>query len=250
MSTTEFGSLVDLTACDLSNQTGTIFDVENAGLTSVSTRNCVLNSSHTKIGGTASGEYRIEFWNTTNDTGTGWGTDETIQDFGIYTNHGDTILETTAVRTGGASDGKTGSHSWAMTPTIDSTRDYYLGMESPEGTIWVDGDGTSKTLTVYFAKSNASDYDDDEIALEVHWPSEANASKYECGSTRGNLLATPSTVTDDTGSTWGTGANNPQKLELTIAPDYSGYVYWKVVVYKHFSSSPHTIYVDPKPEIS
>ena len=115
--------------------------------------------------------------------------------------------------------------------------------------IWVAGDSTSQTLTVYIENDSAGDKDDDEVHLKVWYPSESGVSQYAYESTRLGLFDTPAPVTDDTGSTWGGSLGNHQKLQQAILPDYSGLVYWQVG-YSHRNATPDVLYVDPRPEIS
>ena len=61
-----------------------------------------------------------------------------------------------------------------------------------------------------------------------------------------SILATPSNITDDTTSTWGTGAGNAQKLQVSVNPYYSGWMTIRVCFGKRFTSSPETLYVDPQ----
>ena len=171
---------------------------------------------------------------------------ESRQNLQIETRNGEVADETTAVRTGGATDRATGTFSWAMTPNAGDTIDNYLPLYSPWIRSWIRGDGTSKTITVYIANSGAGDYQNDEVWLEAHYPAEDGGAQHAFKTNRMPLLGTAANVTDDTDSTWGTGASNPQKLELSIAPDYSGPIYVRVAFAKNFASSPETLYVDPK----
>ena len=117
--------------------------------------------------------------------------------------------------------------------------------------IEVEGDGTAQTLTVFIANSSAStDYQDDEVWLVAKSPSEDGTADYDYYTTQMDLLATPSDITDDAGSSWGTGANNHQKLEITLSPDYNGIIECWVVFAKNFGASPETLYVDPLPVLS
>ncbi len=242
-------------------------------------------------------------------------------------------IETTAVRTGGASDGATGGFSYALTAIRVS--DNVVGVISPWMRVWVEGDGAAKTLTVFIANDDTESagnlLQDDEVFLEVGFPSEAGISQYDyrpnesaplsgtldydaqsanftvgatlTGGTSGahgiitadvdagstgtltlegidGTFQNDETITDDNGSpgsatsdgtltttfqsgrmqllgtavnltttseTWGTGANNDQKLTQSIAPDYQGWLYCRV----HFSKSatPPVLFVD-LPEVA
>ncbi len=205
--------------------------------------NCQLHAS-TVLGSGSRGinTYRVELYQCANITSK---TSGQITNFDILTEAGDITDETTAFRTGGASDGDT-PYSIAMTPLADGTRGQHYGLEGP----WMyfkATKGTSKTVTVYIANSGAGDYDDDEVWLEVYYPSEIGTAAYSFETTKVELLSTPSVVADDTGSTWGTGGSNHQKLVATINPDYDGIAQCRVIFGKAFASSPETLYVDPQP---
>ena len=109
--------------------------------------------------------------------------------------------------------------------------------------------GMSKTVDVYIANSGAGDYNDDDVWLEVFYPSEGGTAQYDNETTQMTLLGTPAAVTNDATSDWSTGAGgkNAQKLTATIDPDYQGIAYCRVVFAKNFGATPETLYVDPKP---
>lgn len=232
---------------DFTGLSTTLINLASVGASEIIFKNCSLHASVALTTGTPNGRYRLEFHGCSSVTGKSSGS---ILDLDISTNAGDMLEETTAVRTGGANDGAAGAHSWAMTPNVNDTRDNYYSLESSWITGWIEGDGTSKTLTIFIANSGAADYNDDDVWLEAMYPSDAGTSQHTQLTNQMDLLGTPTAVTDDTGSTWGTGGNNHQKLQLTIAPDYEGAIYCRVHFAKNFSSSPETLYVDPKLDIA
>ena len=67
------------------------------------------------------------------------------------------------------------------------------------------------------------------------------------GGGRTQLLGTPADLTDDTGSTWGSGGNNHQKLSQAIAPDYEGPVRGTLI---YSRAAAATLYSDPLPVIT
>jgi hypothetical protein len=234
--------------CDLSAMTNALVSLALVSWLDVQFWNCKLGSGVSLVTGAAADRrFRIENHYSEVD-GTAKTSGQSRQNLEIQTSEGEIVEETTAVRTGGASDGATGAFSHAYTPTANDTRDNYLPLVGPWMYIWIAGDGTSKTLTVYIANSGAGDYQDDEVYLEVLYPSEAGGAQHAHKSNQMGLLGTAANVTDDTTSTWGTGANNPQKLQLTVAPDYEGPLYCRVHFAKNFAASPETLYVDPLPE--
>jgi hypothetical protein len=238
---------VELTGVDLSDLAHTIMDISSTiGTPSLLLRNCQLHASTAILSGTRSLQnFRVELYGCANITGKSSGT---IQNFDISTEAGDITEETTFVRAGGANDGGTGAYSLSFTPVINGTRDQYHGLIGPWMYFEVTA-GVTKTVDVYIANSGAGDYNDDDVWLEVIYPSEDGIAQYSNETTQMNLLGTPSAIADDTLSDWSTGAGgkNAQKLTATINPDYIGIAYCRVVFAKNFSSSPETLYVDPQP---
>lgn len=228
---------IPLIGCDLSAITGDLMENEGA----IHVINSALNASTTLL---SSRNARNEMHLSNSTTGKSSGT---FVDYEMATIEGDVVEETTAVRTGGASDGSQ-SHSLAFTPIVNGTRDQYLALIGPWMAFWVDNTKTS--VTVYIANSGAADYNDDDVWLEIMDVSEGGTAQHTHLTTQMDLLGTPSAVTDDTDSTWGTGGNNPQKFVVAISPDYSGWAYCRVHFAKNFSSSPETLYADPLPEVA
>jgi hypothetical protein len=236
---------LDLYGVDLSSAAHTLLNVDNnVGFANFRLMNCQLHASTAILSGTrASQTFRVELHNTANVTGKNSGT---IQNVDIATEGGDITNETTAVRTGGADDGGTGLWAYAFTPVVNGTREQYYPLIGPWMAFRIVS-GVSRTVTVYIANSGAADYNDDDVWLEVMYPSEGGTAQFDFQTTQMDLLATPTVVTDDIVSTWGTGGNNPQKLVTTVSPDYEGIAYCRVMFAKNFASSPETLYVDPQP---
>jgi len=156
--------------------------------------------------------------------------------------------ETTIIRTGGADDGATGGFSYAMTANASATLEgSSANLKSPWLMAWVEG-GASKTCTVYIANSTAStDYNEDEVWCEFYTPDSADTAQHDqtFDPALARLLDSSTAVTDDTGSTWGTGGNNHQKFSVTTTPGFEGFVYARVHLAKR-QASPDTLYLDPK----
>ncbi len=211
--------------------------------------NSKIHASSALVTGSISEEFRAEFIQTSGVTGKTTG--GSFLEVDIITNRGNIAVETTAFRTGGASDGSDGSWSLAFTPSDNGTRDNLIGLVGPWIYQKIAGDGTAQTVTVHIANSGAADYNDDDVWLEVFSPSAAGSADYDFATTQMDLEATPSVITDDTGgSSWGSGAANFQKLSKSISPDYTGIFRWRVVFAKNFASSAETLYVDPLSVIS
>ena len=252
----EFTGVVRLFGCDLSGCNATLFDYSNFQGARVELWNCKMPASHILTTGTATGFYTVA--NYGSEASTALGSTDSEQALQIHTHQGEVSIETTAVRTGGADDKATGGFAWAL--TANNVNDNFVGVVSPWMYAWVEGDGTDKTLTVYIANDDAESagnlLQDDEIFLEVAFPSEAGISMHDYlpdhgapgdGGGRMQLLGTAVDIATDS-STWGTGGNNKQKLTQSIAPDYQGPLYCRV----HFSKSatPPILFIDPLPEIT
>jgi len=251
----EFTGTARFYGSDLSACNATLFDISNHQNSNIELWNCKLPASHILVTGTAQQFYTIKNYSSEDSTALGSGDSE--QAFEIRTHQGDTDLETVKVRTGGANDGATGSFAWAL--TANNVNDNFVDVPSPWLRAWVEGDGTAKTLNVFIANDDAESaanlLEDDEIYLEVLYPSEAGVSKHDYlpddgapgdGGGRTQLLGTPVDIATD-GSTWGAGANNKQKLSVPIAPDYQGVLYCRPRYSK--SASPPVLFVDPFPEV-
>jgi hypothetical protein len=240
---------ISFIGCDFSDQAHTLISLsvyDTSPPSGVTFQNCQLHASTAIQSGSWIGANRVEIHQCANVTGKSSGT---ILNTDILSYAGDIVEETTAVRTGGASDGSS-SWSLAFTPGVNETRDGVLGIIGPWMAFKVSGDGTAKTVSVPIANSGASDYNNDDVWLEVMYPSEGGTAQYDNQTSQMDLLGTPTAITDDTGSTWGTGANNHQTLSVSISPDYVGRAYCRVVLAKNFPSSPDTLYVDPLPVVS
>ncbi len=238
---------MELIGVDISDQAHTLLNTA-ASLETIFTQkvqNCKLHASIVIASGTTSNPYRIEVAASDSTSGKSSGSILTMD---IASNTGDITEETTAVRTGGATDGEAGAHSMAMTPIVNATRDQYHSLIGPWMAFWVTN--TDTAVGVFIANSGAADYNDDDAWLEVMDVSEGGTAQHTHLTTQMDLLATPAAITDDVASTWGSGGNNPQKLSVTISPDFSGWAYCRVHFAKNFGASPETLYVDPNPVTS
>jgi len=212
--------------------------------------NCKTPASHVLITGTATEMYTVVNYGSEDQTGLG--SSDSEQQYEKRTLEGTVDIEKTVVRTGGANDGATGGFSLAV--VANNVTDNFVGVRTPWMRTFVKGDGTAKTLTVFIANGDAEAaanlLEDDEIFLEVLFPSETGISMFDYlpndgapgdGGGRGQLLGTPADIATDS-SVWASGGNNVQKLTQAIAPDYHGAVYFRLHYSK--SASPPTLYVD------
>ena len=250
------GAVATLDSCDLSGFTGTVIDISDAdtrGL-KLDILNSVLNASATLFAGAPStaSRYIVQYFGTEED-GTAKTAGESRRQMQIETHAGTVLNDTSFTRAGGANDGASGAFARKMTPHVNMTREGYVGLSGPWENVWIAGDGTSKTLSAYIANNGGADLQDDEVALEITYPSEAGGAKHDYKTSLMRLLGTPADVTDDTTSDWnsgGAGSNNAQTLSLSIAPDYEGPLRWRIIFYKRFAASPDSLYYDPKADIS
>lgn len=176
------------------------------------------------------------------------GSGTSYQEYESATPAGTVDIETTAVRTNGSDDGASGGYSFALTPYVSETRETLQFVSSPWLRAWVPG-GASKTLTVYIANSGAADYNEDDVWCEFLTPDDGDSAQHDFsiepdGYKGAADLNSATAIPDDTGSTWGTGGNNPQKFEFTTTPGFEGWVLARVHFAKRFTSSPETLYVD------
>jgi hypothetical protein len=242
-------SVIDVIGADLSGGETNVTSITNSSTPLWVFKNCRFPASHTLAAGTISRRFRIEAYGC-GETASGITTSE--QALEISSHEGTVDLETVKVRTGGATDSAAGAYSHDFTTIAGNTTEGYNSLYGPWMGLWVAGDGTSKTLTVYFTSDSGNtrgtDWDDDEVWLEVLYPDDAGGSKFDYQTLQMELLDTAVAVTDDTGSTWGAGTARDQKLQATIAPDYEGPVHCRV----HFApgANAETIYVDPLPEVT
>lgn len=245
---TSYAGVTKFIGCDFSGSEATpIVDLVTFFSGTIEFWNCRMPASHALTGGTSSGYFSVT--NYGSDDQTGLTDTNSEQQFEQHTNAGTVDVETTVVRTDGADDGATGGWSWGV--VANNVTDNVVSVITPWMYVWVEGDGTAKTLTVFIANDDTEGagnlLEDDEIYLEVVFPSAAGISMFDRVTNRLTLLGTAADIATDS-STWGTGGNNKQKLTQSISPDYQGPVYCRV----HFSKSatPPVLYVDPKPEIT
>lgn len=243
---------VDFTAFDLSALGSKTFtDLFNAVGCEVIFRNCPFPATYTFTTGTPFSAVTVKAI-ACNDA-TALGSSASIRDYEENGAQGAIDFETTAVRTGGANDGASGAFSYAMTPRINYTREVHQGLASPLFVGWFEGDGTSQTITIFIANSGASDYNEGDVWAELYTPSDAGTALHDLSydDKKVSILpASPAALTDDTGSTWGTGADNHQKLVMTSSADYQGPLYVRVFFGKRFTSSAETLYLDPLPVVT
>jgi hypothetical protein len=152
-------------------------------------------------------------------------------------------VETTIVRTGGASDGTT-PISWKIATNANSTwgiRAY----ESIPLVIWNDVTG-AHTVTIFGTTTGGGVPNNDDIWVEVEYLGDASTPQASVAtSTKANILVASTTTNNSSdGSTWGgAGAGNGFKMVVpSFTVNQKGYISVLVRVAKVSS----TYYVDPK----
>lgn len=240
----------EFNACEFAGGATTIFNRKTIVGSIAILNNGKYPASWVLTAGTAVGAYRIESYGSDDTTGLTTGGSE--QQINIEDEHGTIVTETVKVRTGGADDGAAGLYSLDLTTFANGTALGVAGLSVKLAPIWVAGDGTAKTLTVFFTSDSGNtrgtDWLDSEVWMQVLSADDGGTSQYDFTSTVANLLAAGSAVTDDTGSTWGAGTQNDQKIEIPLSPDYEGYVIPEI----HFApgANAETIYADPLPTVA
>lgn len=159
-----------------------------------------------------------------------------------YAYAGTQTVETTIVRTGGASDGATPVAAKLVT-TANSK--WYMPFEALPLVIWNDVIGVSRVVTVEGIWGGGAVPNNDDIWIDVEY---LGSASFPTGSfatsSKADLLATNAALTAGTG-TWG-GSTTKFKTSVTITPQQKGPIY----VYVKAATASTTFYIDPKPVLS
>ena len=245
-------SSIEIVGHDLSGLTTTLMKVDADNRARVLLKNCKVPASYTKLSTNFSGFNGCLEMIGCNSNAAAKGNTTSYQDYYFEDAFGTVENESTVIRTNGADDGASGGFSYAMTPHANTTKESSNAtLESPWMAVWVAG-GASKTLTVYIANSSAStDYNEDEAWCEFFTPDDGDTAQHDqtFNPATGRLVNSTTIITDDTGSTWGTGGNNHQKFSMTTTPGFEGWVYARVHLAKR-QATPDTLYLDPKIAVS
>jgi len=158
-----------------------------------------------------------------------------------YTYQCTQTIETTIVRTGGATDGTT-AIAWKFVPTTNN--EIPLPYEAPPITIWNDST-SSITVTLYGIWSGGAVPTNTDIWFDVSYLGDASSPLFtELSTGRADVLAAASNWASDT-STWG-GSTTKFKMSATFTPGQKGPLSLTIKL----GAASGTFYVDPKPEIS
>ena len=238
--TTLFGSStpagsIEVDGVDLSNLSGTIFAARNTATSARDQlRNCRLHASAT-----------IRAAN--NDPGSNYV--DVIRSDSAATNYrheryaswGAQTVETTIVRTGGASDGTT-PIAWKI--VTQSRAGWRSPFESMPIAIWNDSTA-ARTLTIYGIWGGGAVPDNDDLWAEVSYLGSAD---YPLGalatSGKADILAAAISYSTD-GSAWG-GSTTAFKITIAFTAAQKGFI----TVQLKFGLASTTFYIDPKVELS
>jgi len=172
----EFTGDLKLLGCDLSGVNATLSNINDFQGGILEFLNCKLPASYILTTGAIVESYAVVNYGGNNTTGLGSADSE--QEYRSETHIGVVDEEVTKVRTGGADDEATGvGGPWSYALTLNNVTDNFISLFTPWMGIWVEGDGTAKTITVHIASDESSvDRQDDETYLQVEFPDEAGTS--------------------------------------------------------------------------
>lgn len=159
-----------------------------------------------------------------------------------YRYQGTQTVETTIVRTGGASDGTTTiAHKFVTT----ANSKWVLPFEAIPIAIWNDTSGSAVTVTVYGIWGGGAVPNNDDIWFDLEYlGASGNPQGSFATATKADNLATGSALTSDS-STWG-GSTTKFKMAITVTPQQKGAMY----IYVKAAKASTTFYIDPKPVLS
>ena len=164
----------------------------------------------------------------------------------LYTYQGTQTVETTIVRSGGASDGTT-PIAWKIVTTANSL--WTMPFESLPMAVWNDTIAGNVTVTVYGIWGGGAVPNTDDIWIEVSYLGSSGTpiATINTANTKANNLLSGTGQASDT-STWG-GSTTKFKMSVTLSspqPAMKGLIYVTVKAAKASS----TFYVDPKVVLS
>lgn len=164
-----------------------------------------------------------------------------------YWYEGTQIVETTIVRTGGATDGTT-VESWKLVATANSK--WLLPFESQPITIWNDATSAITTLTLYGTTTGGGVPNNDDIWVEVEYlgSSATPQGSFITTTKANNLAASVTTNNSSDASTWGGGgAGNGFKM---VVPSFTPGMKGPLNIIIHVAKASATYYIDPRPVVT
>lgn len=208
--------------CDFTQGTGSITALyNNTASRHKLFANCKMPSTYSLLSAvTTQRTLSVEVIQSSDVTGKSSGS---IEDYLYEDAYGTIEAEFTKVRTGGA------PFSLCFDPHTDATLEGAAALRNRRPmTVWIEGDGTPKTITVHIANDGAGDLVEGDVWLEVLTPDSGGTAQHDYSvdpDFRNTAIGTATAITDDTGSTWGGSVGNHQKLEVTVSPAFEGYVH-------------------------
>jgi hypothetical protein len=160
-----------------------------------------------------------------------------------YQYMGTQSVETTTVRTGGASDGTT-PLSWKIVTTANSK--WVLPFEALPIAIWNDTTGSLVTVTIegIWGSTNLPQTDDIWFEIEGLGSAASPQGSFGSGSKADNLAN--GTVWATSSEVWGAGSTTAFKMTATFTPQQKGALY----IYVKAAKASTTFYIDPKVTLS
>lgn len=224
-----------LRGIDLSAIAGTLVNTTSDGQgMNLRLENCKLHASLTIPNPLGPGDHRITLFNSD-------GADTNYRN-SLYAYEGTQSVETTIVRTGGATDGTT-PIAWKIVTTANS--EFFMPFESMPISIWNETSGSAITVTVQGIWDGGAVPDNGDIWMEVSYIGDASFPLgSDASSRKADLLATAAGYAAGDG-TWG-GSTTKFKMAATFTPQAKGPI--TIRIFAALVSS--TFYIDPEPEIS
>jgi len=158
-----------------------------------------------------------------------------------YAYQGTQTVETTIVRTGGASDGTT-PISWKIVSTANSK--WVIPYESIPITIWCDTTG-SHQVTIFGTTTGGGVPNDDDVWITAEYLGNASfpIASFATTTKADNLAASAATNNSTDASTWGGGgAGNGFKM---VTPAFTVNQKGYITVFVNVAKATSTYYVDP-----
>lgn len=212
-----------------------LFEAANESVNNVVFERCKLPSDsgfvpHDVSNPKFTGKVKIHHCSSANNTYNFW----------EYMMQGNTEDEITIVRTGGAQHGVTGI-SYKMISNAN-VLDNYVYLESPPIQSWTDST-TSKTFTVECIVDSATNLQNDEVWMELEYPTNNSNGLGGFARDKCAVLGTPADKSSSSETWTTTGMANPNKFKcaVTVTPGKAGPITARICLAK----ASTTIYVCP-----
>jgi hypothetical protein len=158
--------------------------------------------------------------------------------------------ELTLIKASGATDGTT-PISWKLVSraTAQSNGGWPFALASFPIVFWNDNSGGSKTATVEILVDSASNWNNDDIWLELGYPAgSSDTLGGKATSNKASIVASNAALTSSGASWTTTGMTHPnaQKLSVSFTPGKKGWIRGTV----HLAKANVTAYVDPVLKVS